>query len=150
MATNFTNAQVVTACGQPQNHKIDAMGRNTMSVYTQLLDFDAIATSTGTAVAVDDTYQALNLAVGDIVLACGVKRITATTAAGTTADVGFTGVTADYFVDGLDMKTLTAPTCVNCMDGQVNLSAADTIDLKILGDSSAGGKCVVWALIIRI
>jgi len=151
MATAFTIANVLSSGVRVLNHDpTKKPGRGTLFFRSVRLDFDAIATSTGTAVAVNDTYQLFDVAVGDIILMAGINVITACTAA-MTADIGFTGSIVDHFMDGFACNAVTmAPTVTTCLDSPVYISTADTLDLIALAQSPAGGVIEVWALIGRI
>ena len=150
MATAFTVAQIASAGSRVVNHDpTKKPGRGTLFFRSVRLDFDAIGSAVG-AVAVNDTYQLFDVAVGDIILMAGINVITACTAA-MTADIGFTGSIVDHFIDGFACNAVTmAPAVTTCLDSPVYISAADTLDLKAVAQSPAGGVIEVWALIGRI
>ena len=151
MATAFTLANLTSSGITHKN--IDPTkkpGRGHLHLRSVRLDFDAIATATGSALAANDTFQLFDLAVGDIVMIVGINVLTATTGAAT-VDVGFTGSTVDHFIDGYTVNATTmAPTVTTCLDSPVYITTADTLDLITLGQSGAGGVIEVWALIGRL
>lgn len=154
MATAFTNAQVVAGSGQPQHHKIDTNGRNIMTIKSQIVNFDGIATASGVALALSDTYQALNIEAGETVITAGVQILKVATGAAD-IDLGFTGGNEDEFVDGINADSVSsASNSGSLLDTVHNIyfAAADTIDIleASAGASLAGCVVKVWALVVRI
>jgi len=153
MATAFTLANMDTSKFDIKNSDpTKKPGRGMLHVRSRVINFDTLATATGTALAHSDTYQVFDLAPGDIIIAAGVNILTAATAAAT-LDLGFTGGTVDYFVDGLAANDTTLPSQTDgYFNGPAYISAADTLDLKEAGGAQTLAGCVaqVWALIARI
>ena len=150
MATNFTKAQVDSSGVATRD--IDPTkkpGRGTLHLRTIRLDFDAIATATGTAVAVNDTYQCFDLTAGDIVLSAGMRPVKVTTAA-CVGDLGFTSGDVDVLVDGCALNDLSLPAYTRGLLHPIVSNANDTIDFKAISQSPAGGIVDVWVLIARI
>lgn len=151
MATAFTNAQVVEAGGQPRNYKIGGEGaKNSLTVYVQRINFDLIATQTGSALAANDTFQVFTIRPNEIILAAGIKVNTATTGA-SVGDLGFTGGVVDFFVDGHVLNSTTGHGGTTVMDGYFCTSAStETMDLLTLTASGAGGSLDVYYVALRI
>ena len=150
MATAWTKSQVTAASGQDEH--IDPTrkpGRGMLHIRKSILDFDKIASEAGGSLAVNDTFQAINVNAGETILLAGINVLTAATAAAT-GDLGFTGGVVDYFVDGIALNDITFPSITTSFDGGMYIASNDTIDLIALGQSPAGGKIEVWALIARI
>jgi hypothetical protein len=148
MATAYTNAQVVDNSGQPRGYKLDKRG--ILKVYVQRVNFDAIATGTGVALAANDTFQVFNVRAGETVLNAGIKVNTVTTGA-SVLDLGFTGGTVDFFVDGFAANSATGHTATTVTDGYFTTTATtETIDLKTLTASGAGGVVDVFMVVLRI
>lgn len=145
MATAWTNAQVVAGSGIEKEIQIS----KDVVIRSITVNFDKIASVSGTALAVNDTFPCLNVRAGETILLAGVNVLTATTAAAT-GDLGFTGGVVDYFVDGIALNDTTFPSITTSFDGAMYIPSADTIDLISLSQSPAGGKIKVWALIARI
>ncbi|MHA2064411.1 MAG: hypothetical protein ACXABY_08530 [Candidatus Thorarchaeota archaeon] len=127
-------------------------GRGILVLRTQIINFDLLATSTGVALSASDTFQALNVYAGEIVIAAGINNITATTAAAS-YNLGFTGGVTDFFLDGSAANDITLPAATDgYFDGPFYCVTADTIDVLEAGGAQtcAGGVIEVWALIARL
>lgn len=153
MATAFTNAQVTTANKNTGPRGLDPTkkpGQGTLMLQIQRVNFDQIATDTSTALAANDTFQVYQCKAGEVILIAGVKGVKVTTGA-CTIDLGFTGGTVDYFMDGFTASSLTGHTLSAGGDGMFCTTATtETVDLKTLTTSGAGGIVDVWFLIARI
>lgn len=147
----YTVANLTTSGITPKNQDPTTKpGRGTLFIRSVRLDFDAIATATGVALAADDTFQCFHIAIGETILMAGMNILTATTGA-MDANLGFTGSTTDHFVDGYITNAITvAPTVTTCLDSPIYFNAADTLDLLCTTASGAGGVITVWALIARM
>lgn len=120
------------------------------------IDLAEAATSKGSALAAADVIQALDIPVGTVIIAAGLKVITAQTgSAALTLDVGITGGDVDNFVDGFDLVAAAAgdysvtPTAF----AVVNVGAtADTLDVLIasLTTTNTGGTFEVWAVLVDV
>jgi len=111
MATAFTKAQVnASKAGREKNYDpTKKPGRGQLIVRQVRMDFDAIATTSGTALGVSDTYQAIDISEGETIISAWVNIITAATAA-SDIDLGFTGGDVDALIDGLDANVATKGT----------------------------------------
>lgn len=145
MATAWTKAQVVAGNSLEKEIKIS----KDLVIRSQVIDFDRVASIASGSLAVNDTFQCLDVKAGETILQAGINVLTATTAAAT-GDLGFTGGVVDYFVDGIALNDTTFPSITTSLDGSMYIASADTIDLISLSQSPAGGKVKVWALIARI
>jgi hypothetical protein len=153
MATAFTKAQVnASKAGREKNYDpTKKPGRSAIIVRQVRLDFDAIASTSGTALAASDTYQAIDVSAGETILNAWVNIITAATGAAD-IDLGFTGGDVDGLVDGVEAND-TAMT-VKAARGvllPLYMTANDTVDvLEASGGASLAG-CVadVGLLIFR-
>lgn len=122
------------------------------------MDFAAIAaarTAAGaTALASGDVLQAIPLPAKTLVLHVGVDVTTAGTS-GLTLDVG-DGADADGYLDGVagdaagsfaSIHTLSTGATVGLTAGKY-YTAADTIDLVLVGQAPGSLVCRVWALVV--
>lgn len=139
----------------------DASGLTKVTRMEVNMDFTAIAAarSTGgaTALAAGDVLEAIPLPAKALVLRVGVDVTTAGTA-GITLDVGdgsdtdgyHDGITADAvgsFCSALALAEGAPNTIVGYSNGKY-YTAADTIDVKIVGDVPGALVCRVWALVV--
>jgi hypothetical protein len=125
------------------------------------LDFTAItaarSTAGATALASGDVIETIPLPAKARVMAVGVDVVTAGTGS-LTLDVG-DGSDADGFLDGIAADAVgsfctalaltegTPNTIVGYSNGKY-YSAADTIDVKLVGYVPGALKCRVWALVV--
>jgi hypothetical protein len=125
-------------------------GRGILHFKVFHIEWDKIFTRFGTTSTANDVFQCIPVAAGETIVAAGVAIYDATTGAAT-GDLGFTGGTLDYFIDGLALNDIADPASTDgYFDGPRYCATADTIDLKTLTAGGAGGKGYVWALIARI
>jgi hypothetical protein len=127
------------------------MGGDLLFMETRI-DFDALATATGTALALSDTYQIFEVRAGDIVVFSGFDIESVATAAAD-IDIGLTAVDTDGFIDGIEAND-ASPTVVAAPFGLLSgtrFAAADTIDaLEKSGAQTLAGAVVrFWVIIIR-
>jgi hypothetical protein len=124
------------------------------------LDFAAItaarSTAGATALASNDVLEAIPVPAKALVMAVGVDVVTAGTGS-LTLDVG-DGSDVDGFLDGIAADAVgsfctalalaegTPNTIVGYSNGKY-YSAADTIDVKLVGYVPGALKCRVWALV---
>jgi hypothetical protein len=157
MATAFTRAQIsgggLSQYSAPVSvHRWrSGTGGDLLFMQTRI-DFDALATATGTALALSDTYQIFDVRAGDIVVFMGFDIETVATAAAT-IDIGFTGGDTDGFIDGITAND-ASPTVVTAPFGLLSgtrIASADTIDAleKSGAQTLAGAVIRFWAIIIR-
>jgi hypothetical protein len=116
------------------------------------IDFDALATATGQALAHSDTYQIFDVRAGDVVVFMGFDIETVATGAAD-MDIGLTGGDTDGFIDGIEAND-ASPTVVAAPFGLLSgtrFASADTIDVleKSGAQTLAGCVCRFWAIIIR-
>ena len=147
----YTIADIKSAGSRILNHDpTKKPGRGTLFFRSIRLDFDAIASKMNKTLTANDTFQLFDLAVGDIVLLVGMNVITATTGAAD-CDIGYTGSTVDYHLNGyITNATTMAPTTGLPTGGPTYITTADTLDLITKTSTGAGGIVEVWALIGRI
>jgi hypothetical protein len=125
-------------------------GGGTLVMRTQQLDFTLFQTNTTGTLAVNDTFQMINVYPGEVVWAAGIINLKATDSA-MTMDLGMTDAVVDFFVDGHDGNDLTDPTCTDKgFDTPFYCVTQDTIDLITLTAAGTGGKIMVWALISKL
>jgi hypothetical protein len=158
MATVFTRAQV--AGGGPaqagmvsRDHVWTSQnGTGDLILREVRINWDALATLTGVTLAANDVVPLFDVAAGETLFMAGCQVITATTGA-CDYDVGLTGETnVAGFIDGVEAND-APPTVVAAPFGLhsgITFSAADTIDVKCLTASGAGGEARFWALILRV
>ena len=158
MATAFTAKQIhgggaPGTYGAPVDvHKWTGVHGGQLLLMKTRIDFNALATATGTALAHSDTYQIFEVRAGDTVVFMGFDIETVATGAAD-MDIGLTGVDTDGFIDGIEAND-ASPTVVAAPFGLLSgtrFAAADTIDvLEKSGTASlAGCVCKFWALIWR-
>jgi hypothetical protein len=151
MATDFTELQMSNA--KMKDYHLDPVkkpGKGMIHMVKRNINFDNLATNSGQAVALDDTYPIATLRKGDIVIAAGVNVLTATTAA-CVFDLGGTDV--DGLVDGVVGDAATAEQ-VKAARGvllpmYVVTAAGEDISLSATIASPAGGEVEAWMLIFR-
>ncbi len=111
--------------------------------------YDSASTGDGN-LAADDVWEALNIPAGSVVTEVGVAIITAE--GGTaTVDVGITGVSADGFLDGVNLNaaagicyhSVNAASAADTHSSGRYFSTADTIDL-LFKNAMDAGKYMVW------
>ena len=153
MATAFTNAQLTTAGMKETNHDpTKKPGRSSLFVRTVTVNFDNLATSTGTALAADDTFQVMNLQPDEFVIAAGIKVLTVATGAAD-LDLGFVTTGQTAFIEALiidDADIVPTQTGTMIQNGVAIGSTSDTLDILTTTVSCAGAVIKVWALIARI
>jgi len=111
--------------------------------------YDSLSAGDGNLSAAD-IWEALSIPAGSVVTEVGIAILT--TESGTaTADVGLTGVSADGFLDGVDL-TAAAGICYNSLNAATGadtyssghyFSSADTIDV-LFNNAMNEGKYMVW------
>lgn len=104
-------------------------------------------THSGTALAANSVIEMVPLPVGAIVLSVLFAAIDTVFGAARTVDVGFTGGDVDAFIDGADVSAnvLAKDTGLAAAVGvgyASPLTAADTIDAIILGDTMPAGATI--------
>jgi hypothetical protein len=134
-------------------------GLHKVTRYEVELDFAEIAaarlTAGATALASGDVLEALPIPAKALVMHVGVDVVTAGTT-GLTLDVG-DGADADGYLDGVSGAAVGSFCSVATVAGDpgalVGLSAgkyysaADTIDVVLVGEVPGALKCRVWALV---
>jgi hypothetical protein len=134
-------------------------GLNKVSRYEVTLDFAAIAAARAaagaTALAAADVLEVLPIPAKSLVMHVGVDVLTAGTA-GLTLDVG-DGTDADGYLDGVSGAAVGSFGSVATVAGDpgalVGLSAgkyysaADTVDLVLVGQAPGALRCRVWAVV---
>jgi len=149
MATAFTRANLAASKQNVVNHDpTKKPGRGVLHMRKCRVDFDAIATTTGTALAANDTFQVFDVAPGDVIIAAGGNVITATTGA-CVIDLGFTGGDVDMLMDGLVANDTSLPACTRGILHPVYIATSDTVDALTLTASGAGGVVEFWMLVYR-
>jgi hypothetical protein len=126
-------------------------GRGVIHVLKRTIDFDALATATGTALTNADTYQIFDLQANTIVLAAGINVLVAATNAAD-CDLGFTGGLTTRFVEGQIMNAIGVSGTYTVTNGcyPIYIAAVDTLDLVTATQTLAGCTAEVWAVIIRL
>lgn len=158
MATAFTLQQISGTAHNESGQRWRDYTWNGMAGGADLIirrvniNFDAIATATGTALAHSDTYQVMPINAGETVIMCGFDIKTVATGAAD-MDVGLTGGDTDGFIDGIEAND-ASPTVVAAPFGLLSgttFATADTLDVleKSGAASLAGCVCTFWALIAR-
>lgn len=134
-----------------------AEGLHKVTRYEVELDFPAIAaarTAAGaTALAAADVLEVMSIPAKSLVMHVGVD-VTAAGTAGLTLDVG-DGTDPDGYLDGVSGAAVGsfASVTIEASDAIVGLSAgkyysaADTVDLVLVGQAPGDLKCRVWALV---
>ena len=153
MATAFTKAQVNDSkAGREKNYDpTKKPGRGQLIVRTVRMDFDAIATTSGVALAHSDTYQAMDVSKGETILNAWVTILTAATAAAD-IDLGFTAGDVDGLVDGVEANDVAMT--VKAARGvllPLYMTENDTIDVLEISAAQTLAGCVaeVGVLIFR-
>lgn len=136
----------------------DASGLTKITRVAVDMDFAAIAAArsaaSATALASGDVVQAISLPAKSLVLHVGVDVLTAGTGS-LTLDVG-DGADADGYLDGVaadavgsfaSIHTLSTGATVGLSAGKY-YTAADTIDVTLVGYVPGALKCRVWALVV--
>jgi hypothetical protein len=156
MATAFTMANLAAATNCPKKEfKWQADKGNGQIVFKkQTMNFTAIAAAASSATqAANDTFQTMNVRIGDIVLACGYNIAASSTAtASCDFDLGLTGGDVDGFIDGIEGDDAT-PTVVAAPFGLLSgtrFAAKDTLDIIALTAAAGTGVMDVWAIILRV
>lgn len=138
----------------------DASGLTKVNRVSIDLDFAAIAAARlaagATALAAADVLEALLLPAKTLVLSVGVDVLTAGTI-GLTLDVG-DGTDADGYHDGISGAAQGSFASVASVAGDPGVlvglsagkyySAADTIDVKLVGQVPGDLVCRLWALVV--
>ncbi|MHA2064409.1 MAG: hypothetical protein ACXABY_08520 [Candidatus Thorarchaeota archaeon] len=153
----YTIAQIHTAMGGKHGgfREIDPTkkpGAGTLTLRSIIIDFDAIDTAAGTTGAANDTYQCIPMNPGELCIFAGINCITATTAA-CTYDLGVSSAASpklDHWADGHDEAAGAKTSTDGYFSGGMYYTAADYIELKVLGNAPAGGKVQVWALVSKL
>jgi hypothetical protein len=157
MATVFTRQQI-SGTGpkqygaKVQTHRWSSAFGADLYVSKIRIDFDALATATGVALAASDNFPLFDVRAGDTVLFCGFHITTAATGAAD-LDVGITGeANVAGFIDGIEAND-TSPTVVAAPFGLhsgTTFSSADTVDAVEVGGASLAG-CVAefWMMFVR-
>jgi len=154
----FTRAQIAgNGAGQANMRSrdyqwSDIVGGAHLIIRKVKINFDALATATGVALALSDTYQIMDINAGETVVMMGFNVETAATAAAD-MDIGFTSGDTDGLVDGIEANDAT-PTVVAAPFGLLSgtyFATADTIDVleKSGAQTLAACVCTFWALITR-
>jgi len=139
-----------------------SVSRNTpsrqMYYIEQNVDFAAAATAKGSALAAADIIEAISVPAGTVIFNAGIQTLTAVdsaTNADTRLDLGVTGVDADVWVDGFDIKGGGAGAYAQnpaAYQPIVIGAAADTIDVLIQAATTApvSGVIRVWAILMDV
>ena len=150
MATAFTVAQMDLLPKENNISCIKGQGsRDALFIRSRVVDFDALATLSGVALAHSDTYPVLTLNKGELVINAGVDIQKAATAA-SDIDFGFTGADVDGLVDGVEANDTTFT--VKAARGvllPLYMFAADTADVLESSGAQTLAGCIArcWALI---
>ena len=105
--------------------------------------------------AANDIVQFLNIPAETCVMAAGLEVLTVSPSS-VTLDLGWTATSGnlttevDRWVDGHDSTALGIAAIAPPPAGWVTYSAADTIDVKVLGAQDTAGKVRVWAVMCDI
>lgn len=122
------------------------------------IDIAAVVTKKGSALAVNDVIEVLNIPTGTAIIGGWAKKTAAMTGTSTdlTFDIGITGVDVDVYVDGWDFDaavvgTYGTPQGVNTPPLVVG-ATADTVDILIsaMTGTLTGGKVWVEVLCVDI
>ena len=153
MATAFTKAQVNDSkAGREKNYDpTKKPGRGQLIVRQVRMDFDAIATTSGQALAHSDTYQCIDVSAGELIISAWVTIITAATAA-SDIDLGFVGGDVDGLVDGVEANDVAMT--VKAARGvllPLYMTEVDTVDITEISGAQTLAGCVadVGLLIFR-
>jgi hypothetical protein len=152
MATAFTVAQMDTLAKETNRSVIKSQGsRDMLFIRSRVVDFDALATLTGQALAHSDTYPVLSLNAGELIINAGVDILTAATGAGD-IDFGFTAGDVDGLVDGVEAndKSFTVKAARGVLL-PLYIDAADTADCLEAAGSASLALCVArfWLMIAK-
>lgn len=139
----------------------DASGLTKVTRMEVDMDFTAIAAARvaagATALAAGDVLEAIPLPAKSLVLRVGVDVTTAGTS-GITLDIG-DGTDPDGYLDGVAADAAGsfcsalalaegAPNTIVGLSAGKYYTAADTIDVKVVGDVPGALVCRVWALVV--
>jgi hypothetical protein len=139
-----------------------AVSRNTPSRQLYYIEndvnFATAATAKGSALAAADIIEAISVPAGTVVLNAGIVVVTAVdsaTNADARLDLGVTGVDADVWVDGFDIKGSAVGVYSQnpaAYQPVVVGATADTIDVLIQAATTAPATGVirVWALLMDV
>lgn len=116
------------------------------------IDLAAAATAKGSALAVTDVIEAIDVPAGTAILNAGIQKVTAMTGTSTdvTLNVGITGISANAYVNGYDLDAgAVGSYSVNGAQTLIVPSVNDTIDILIATQSGTvtGGKVRVFAVL---
>lgn len=122
------------------------------------IDLADVVTTKGSAIAVNDVIQVIDVPARSLVLAAGFEVTSAMTGTSTdaTLDFGITGVDVDAFVDGFDLDAAAAGAYsaipAATIGGKYFFSAADTLDLLVATQTNTitGGKLRCWAVMVNV
>jgi allophanate hydrolase subunit 2 len=122
------------------------------------VDFAAVTTAKGSAIAQGDVIEVIDLPAGCYVMGAGFEVISAMTGTSTdaTLDLGVTGGNVDAYVDGFDLDGASAgafsaiPAASN--GEQTLVTTADTLDLLVVTQTGTitGGELRVFALLLDV
>jgi hypothetical protein len=129
---------------------------NVPYVVENYIDFADVLAAKGSALAANDTIEALTVPAGTLVLKAGIQTIAVDDATTLTLDMGFTGGDVDEFVDGYDQAAAVAGAYSAYLATDpvhiVPITTADTIDVLFatLTGTLTVGKIRVWALMVDV
>jgi hypothetical protein len=140
---------------------VNSIGRWSGSVRTPYLLYKEInlataVTTKGTALALNDVIQALDIPANSMLIAGGAIKVSAMTGTSTdlTFDIGITGVDADVLVDGWDFDAAAVASHATPLGVQTTqvFTSAGTIDILIatMTGTLTGGKVGVYALLVDV
>lgn len=151
MAVNYTIAQVPGGTKTLKNLDYTKKpGKGILVLRVRNMNFDALATSSGVALAHTDTYKCIPVNPGETVIAAGINNLVVATAA-STMDLDFAA--GDHFLDGQAANDVSLPTVTDgYTGGPMHITSRDTIDVKEASGAQtlAGATVQVWALIARM
>lgn len=121
------------------------------------IDFAAATTTKGSALALNDVIETLDIPGETLVFAAGiiVKEAMAGTSTDLALDLGVTGGDVDVFVDGFDFDAAAVGDQATPAFAGTNptyIASDDTLDILIQAQTGTftGGKITVWALCVDI
>ena len=149
MATTFTEAQMGKAGAIENIDPTKKPGRSQMFIMERTIDFDALASATGQALATDDVYPIFAVKVGDVIVSSGICVLTAATGA-SDLDWGFTGGDTKALVEAfIANDNGEVPTTTGIQLNTIRVITADTLDIVATTQTLAAAVLKFWMLVLR-
>jgi hypothetical protein len=151
MATTFTEKQMGLSGSRIKNTPATKGTGSVSPLYirSRVIDFDALATGTGVALATGDVYPIFAVRVGDIIVNSGICVLTAATGA---SDLvwGFTGGDTTALVEAfIANDNGEVPTTTAIQLNTIRVITADTLDIVATTQTLAAAVLQFWVMLAR-